>query len=161
MSPPGLGARALDGPLGVVAALPTEHGAREHVVEDLPAPRLVPPQDAVVGQDADDAPHLVLGAVREQREIGHLVGDLHPRRSHKMVEKLRRDPALLGGQRLDRTLEVIGDDLTGATKLGKRRSTQRQGSAPTSSTSHSLCMTSWRYGASIPGARPFVPCTPR
>ena len=55
-------ARARDRALRVVPALPAEHGAGEHVVEDLPAPRLVRAQDAMVCERLDDGPDVGLGA---------------------------------------------------------------------------------------------------
>ena len=97
--------------------------------------------------------------MREQREIGRLVGDLYPRRSH----------------RWSKSRAAIRAAGVSASIVRSRRSATTWSAPPSSasvaarsvkesrdrSTSHSLCMTSWRYGASIPGARPFVPCAPR
>ena len=125
-----------------------------------PSARLVRPQDPVLGKDADDTAHVVLRAVRELREVGRLVGDLRPRGSDEVIEEQRRDVPLLGRQRLDRPLEVVGDDLAGAAEPGERRGPERR-RALERSTSHSRCITSCRYGASIPGARPFASGVPR
>ena len=149
-----LGARPRDRPLGVVTALPAEHRAGEDVVEDLPAPASSVRRMRWSARTPTTPRTSSSDAVRELREVGRLVRDLRPRRGDEVVEEPRRDLALLGGQRLDRPLEVVGDDLPGAAELVERRGAERRTSRSTRSTSHSRCMTSWRYGASIPGARP-------
>ena len=66
---------------------------------------------------------------RELREVGRLVGDLRPGRRDEVVEEPRSDVALRGRQRLDRALEVIGDDLARTTELVERRGAQRRRAA--------------------------------
>ena len=121
-----VGARARDGALGVVTALPPEHRTREDVVEDLPASRLVRPEDPVVGKDADDTTHVVIRAVRELCEVGRLVGDLHARGGDEVLEERCRDVLLPGRQRLDRPLEVVRHDLCCASEPGERRGPERR-----------------------------------
>ena len=52
----------------VVTVLPTEHGAGEDVVEDLPAAGLVGSEDAVVRECLDDGPDLGLGRAAESAD---------------------------------------------------------------------------------------------
>ena len=67
--------------------------------------------------------------------------------------------AAAGRERLDRPLEVIGHDLSRAAEPLERRGPQRR------RTRRALdvpdrCMTSWRYGASMPRAPPFASTRP-
>ena len=62
----------------------------------------------------------------ELGQVRRLVRDLHPGRRDEVVEEARRDLALLGRQRVDRSLQVIGDDLAGAAERIERLGPQRR-----------------------------------
>ena len=122
-------ARLRDRALRVVAALPSEDRACEDVVEYLPASRLVRPQDAVVGEDAHDASHVVLRAMGELRKVGRLVGDLRARGRDEWSKSDAAMSRCSGRERLDRPLEVVGDDLPRAAEPGERRGAKRRRAA--------------------------------
>ena len=166
-----VGARARDGALGVVTALPPEHRTREDVVEDLPASRLVRPEDPVVGKDAHDTTHVVIRAVRELCEVRRLVGDLHARGGDKVLEEQCRDVPLPGRQRLDRPLEVVGHDLCCAAEPGERRGPERRRATrrarrPTAAASRAAgtaprCRARGRSRPACRGRRGRTRCAPR
>ena len=113
-------ARPPNGLLRLVARLPAEHRRRKDVMEDLPAPRLVRAEDAVVCEYSDDPSDVVLGRGGELREIGCLVRDLHPRGRHEMVEEPRRRLLLRRCECSDRALEMIRHDLARSTEPYER-----------------------------------------
>ena len=103
----------------------------------------------------------VLGTTRELRQVGRLVGDLRPRRSDEVIEELRRDLALHLAS-APRS-HARGDRRPPAPRRQARSSVAaRSVDEPCArSTSQSRCITSCRYGASIPDARPLPLSTAR
>ena len=77
--------------------------------------------------DAENLPDLVLGRGGELGQVGRLVRDLRARRRDEMVEEPSRDVSLLWRQRLDRPLEVVGDDLARTTEPRERRGAEGRG----------------------------------
>ena len=157
MPPPRVGARARDRALGVVTALPPEHRAREDVVEDLPASRLVRPQDAVAGKDADDSAHLVIRAsancARSDVSWAIFVPDGVTRCSKSRAAMSR----CAGVERLDRALEVVGHDLR---RRRRARRASRRGASSSQPRARRPTAAASRAGGTAPrcpGARPFAP----
>ena len=159
MASPCLVLRALDRPLRLVPRLPAEHRAGEHVVEDLPAAASSVRRIRCSASTPGRRSYLALGCHPANCARSDVAWAIFvPDGVTRCVEEPCRDVPLRRRQRLDRPFEMVGDDLRGAAEPVSVAA-RRLDEPCERSTSHSRCITSWRYGASIRDGRPFSPPT--